>query len=429
MAPNTTVLSIAVESNLANAMNFLIFDIILISLVFHLTSDVSGRLNYADLNAGEPRRLFLTSPPVIGGGLCSTRPIRAGLLLFARVLGMLLILATNLTINGRSLPALERKSVELVIPGSLSNFTEEGAEISMLRRAGCLGTANHELSPIEGVENITFYGEIRDQVCEVDKELVFRNSVKFSQKLLKYNLTAGSCVRNEKRVRDQIPVALYFCEFGRLACLFDPTNPPRVLLRSCRGIVFNNNLTYMADEGTLWPEMPREESEARIVSGIDWKDDLWFDSVFKMQHSPIEDILHATYGAQVANRTVTVRKESPRTDISAFWFVALALKVAIVVLLGLMSFHLWRQGFRTVAHDERRIAELLRRRIEDNDPRLTVRQDLMPNIYLNAERSSGKLQIYAAGRPGATLTQPGIAGNVDQLDNNYQIHLDEAQFY
>lgn len=425
----TTVITLPVESNLANAVNFVIFDIILISLVFHLTSDVSGRLNDADLHTGEPRRLFLTSPPVIGGGLCSTRPFRAGVLLFARILGLFLILATNLTITGKSDALVTTKLAEVVVPGSLANFSVEDTETSMLRRAECLGSASTNLSASGELENILFYGEIRNEVCEVDKELVFRDSVKFSQKLLKYNLSTGSCTRNEERVRNGFRAALFYCETARVLCLFDEFIPERVSLRTCRGLVLNNGVTYMADEGTIWPEMPREESEARIVSGIDWRDDRWFDSIFTMSSSTIEDNIHATYGAFVANRTIKVRKEVPKTKISALWFAAFSLKLLIVIILAIFSLHLWRRGFRTVAHDEKRIAELLRRRIEQNDPRLTIRDELMPSIYLNADRSNGRLQVYAAGRPGATSTQPGISGNVDQNDGNFQRHLEEAQHY
>lgn len=428
MVFNTTVLTIPVESNLANALNFLIFDVVLISLVFHLTSDVSGRLNDADLSAGEPRVLFFTSPPVIGGGLCTTRPFRASLLLFARILGLLLILVTNLTIGGKSEAVLRTQRAEVVVPGSLENFTVEDTEISMLRRSGCLGSASTNFSTDGVIENITFYGEIRNDECEVDKELVFPKAVKFSQRLVKYNISTGNCVRNEERERNNIRVALFYCDTARIGCLFDYFRPERPLLRTCRGVIWSNGLTYIADEGTVWPEMPREEAEARLVSGIDWRDDQWFDSIFTMPSVSMEDNLHATYGAFLENRTVTVRKELPRTDISAFWFAALALKLLIVAILGVTSFSLWKQGFETVAHDERRIAQILRRRIEQNDPRLTVRNDFMPNIYLNAgRRDNGRLHVFASGRRTRQI-EPGTSGNVVE-DANYQRHLEEAEHY
>lgn len=96
-----------------NVLNFLVFDIILILLVYLLSSDVMQRLNDMALRDGKLHRLFITYPPVLGGGLCSTNRLRAQLLLLARLLGLGLILASGLAVKGeaRAEPFLASRNV------------------------------------------------------------------------------------------------------------------------------------------------------------------------------------------------------------------------------------------------------------------------------------------------------------------------------
>jgi len=129
----------------------------------------------------------------------------------------------------------------------------------------------------------------------------------------------------------------------------------------------------------------------------------------------------------------------PITVIKPLWFAALGLKLMLICILAVTSRILWNKGYAPVAHDEMRMAELLRRRIEELDPRITIsRKDKTPTIYLNAHpqtqdstgfSSSKRVRVYAAGRPGASKYKPGISGGVDQTDPNYHVHASEALFY
>ncbi len=89
------MLEIDLPSNMVNLINFVIFDILLISLVFFLTTEISGRLNYLSLSDGNPRRLEIRCPPILGGGLCSTSRLRMHCLFFLRFLAFVLIFASN----------------------------------------------------------------------------------------------------------------------------------------------------------------------------------------------------------------------------------------------------------------------------------------------------------------------------------------------
>ena len=86
-----------------------------------------------------------------------------------------------------------------------------------------------------------------------------------------------------------------------------------------------------------------------------------------------------------------------------------------------------RAGFHTVLHDEQRLAELLRQRLEEMDPRLTqAASSNRPPIFLTAERATGSMVVSASGRPGSS--QLDSIGVLDH-DPNLLRHLEEAQHY
>lgn len=188
--------------------------------------------------------------------------------------------------------------------------------------------------------------------------------------------------------------------------------------------------------------MPEEPTDARKFERLNVSSEAWLPLWGSGLYGTAIEGVHMVYGSgQEANKTVKVYENKNVTVIKPFWFAALGLKLLLVIILAVTSLILWNMGYSPVAHDEMRLAELLRRRIEENDPRLTVlSRDATPSIYLNADAPSqdlsgnsasgrGRVRVYAAGRPGASQDQPGISGSVNQSDPNYQRHADEAAFY
>lgn len=426
-APVLQDLNLNVSSNWINVINFLIFDIALISSVYFLTSDVMGRLNDAALRDGQPHRLIISSPPVLGGGLCSTHRVRVSLLLMARLLGLVLILATNLTIKGKT--EFETKSVQrqVYVLGNVSTFSEDQFEEAVINRTGCLGNRNFSLEPGRPNETVAYYGEIRDTGCVTDVSLV-RDPISLATDVINENMTTGLCPEYHLRTRNDIAAAEFFCETGTVQCLMSLLDPQIVDLRTCRAIIQRDNATFIAEEGAPWPEMPFEGTEARLVSGIDFRDRFWLDAIFINQDS-IADAIHAAHFAVTASRQVLEQVEREVTLVSPLWFAAFGLKFILVLVLAITSLVLMRAGYRTVAHDEQRLAELLRLRLEENNPRLTQGSpgSAGPTIYLTAQpgpQHSGMI-VSAVGRPGVSRQ----TSQQQQSDRNLQRHLDEARHY
>ena len=87
-------------SDWANLINTVIFEFLLLTLIFHLTSDVCACLNYLALVDRSVRDLVIVSPPLVGGGLISTNRKRSMFLIALRGLSIFLIFGSALTIDG-----------------------------------------------------------------------------------------------------------------------------------------------------------------------------------------------------------------------------------------------------------------------------------------------------------------------------------------
>lgn len=430
----TRTFELPISSNYINAANFLVFDVVLISLVYLLTSDIMGRLNDSTLRDGEPHRVTILCPPVLGGGLCTTHQARGWVLLILRLLGLGLILMTNMTIKGKNTVSVIKVNSAVLARGNVSKIkdAEDFAEKTLLR-SSCQGGREPAKAGNEGNTTILYYGEIRgkERKCITNRSLLnLERTVEFSSQILNRTMTTGKqpCMARA-RTRFGFKVAEYFCPQATLSCLFAP-GEPEPDLESCRGLLEHKGETYICEEGSAFPEMyPPELTEARWVKGLHFRDTFWLDGIF-FSTNIMKDAIDAGYAMRTEERTVLEEKKLEKTVIDVLWFVALAFKLMLVFALGLTSFFLKRAGFHTVLHDEQRLAQLLSTRIEENDPygrrRTTGIEE--GSIFLNAEQSTDGLLVTADSRPrrNSQATAPG--GAALRPRRNSEIHRLEAMY-
>ncbi len=388
--------TLPISSKLVQPLNFAVFDIVLISLVFHFSSDVAGRLNDVVLRHGAPERLHINCPPVIGGGLVSTRKVHVALLLLVRVVGLALILASELTLNGITQRVDFTVQDKLMQAGQVTNFSREQYQHSIIRRTSCIASNG----------TLMYYGLVigDKNECVTDLDVVFDKAVRFGLDIVNETMGLGKILRRRRRGR----LHEIYHERGIMQC---ENIGGKLNNDSCRAVLKFNNVTYLSESGAVRPAMPDEPTEARIIENHDWQDDRWFDGGLIELDFNLVDAIHAVYGASVQNTTITLKRGENRTDVSVLWLAALLGKVLIVVALALAIVVLRAKGYRVVVNDERRLVELLRRRIEEADPRLT--RDGEPNIFLNAARQpSRRLHIVAAGHPGAPQASTANAASI-----------------
>jgi len=166
-------IQIPMSSAIMNTCNFLLFDILLSTILFWITGTIAGLENSKCAKRREQNQLFLRNPPLIGVGLTTTRRSVFRCLALLRVCGMCVILSTNFLIEGISCE-VETTSVEnVVVPGKLP-FKPDLIELrgSMRRRRSCQGRIPKTRE--------WYFGELRlGKKCELRKDLISTPIVSF----------------------------------------------------------------------------------------------------------------------------------------------------------------------------------------------------------------------------------------------------------
>lgn len=419
---NTMV--IPIQSSYFNVLNFIVFDVFLVSAVFLGTGWLTGLGNDYDLKDGRSQRLYLIAPPIIGGGLCGTRRWRGYLFSAMRLAALILVLVSNVCIEGSDSTRIERQERTLLVSGSLANST-----LVEVRRAALLGFGCTSLDK----DMYTIYGELRmnsenEQVCVTDPKLL-DNPLKTGKYVKDAKLKTGNCTSTllGKGGREGSPIKVdvyaYICEHATLRC--NHLNG-RFFHESCRGIARSEaGGYYLVDTGNLNPvDPPQHGTYALEVKNKNLGSRDWMDTypTAVIEQSVLDDVV-ATTKAFSAVRQVSVRVSTPVTYVSHFWWGLLAIKILLVASLLFFTIWLWMAGFRPVAHDEHGLAQLIANGIEDEwDDASGPRTEQNPS-----EPSSSRSQIRLLAQDPQHGFIVYAEGYKERVDNNQKYHDYEAQ--
>lgn len=391
-----------ISSNYVTIINFLIFDVTLISLLYLLTEDVMGRLNDWTLRDGNPHRLFIACPPLLGGGLCTTSRVRAHLMFLIRFLGLGLILMSTLCIQGESRAEIFKVNGNVLTHGNISYVNDpETFNEKVFLRSTCQG------SRVEGNRTIIHHGELRQArkkqgltlECVIDRDLLTGLRFEYDPRVLSLNVTTGrGCT--SKRLTDKRgdSIAVYFCPYATLICLFDPgaVQPNR---NTCRGVLRHDGEMYLCEEGAAFPDMfPREPTEMHWARGIAVNDTFWLEAAVHV--ASLQDVIDASSVAYMERRLVKKKRNVDWTVINPLWFAVLALKVLLVLVLAVSALFLKKSGYHPVVHDEGCLFGLLYKMIEERtwpERRKTGLED--HSIFLNVHQSAAGPVIIADIHP------------------------------
>lgn len=422
-------IELAISSNYVNVFNFLVFDVVLISLLYLLTADLMGRLNDVALDDKKPHLLIIASPPVLGGGLCTTYSKRTQILLMlARLVGIGLILTSNLTIQGGKRFHRVPSEMTVVARGNPSHVTdvEEFSELQIIR-SGCQGSR----PPTEKEPNstIVYYGDLRVNhadknkiECITDRRLLNNDTiVEFATQIDYLNVTTGQgCTSFKSRLKNGVVMGNYRCPHATISCVFF-VHDTELTLDSCKGLLRHEGQTYMSEEGAVTPDMEKTPSHVQWIKGIDFRDTFWLNNVF-FHNFILKDILDVAYASRREQRTVLVQRTDDVTFVRQFWFAALALKVLLVAFFGLQSMHLQRKGYYPVVNDEKGLAGLLITRIAET----SLHEYEVGDLFLTAERSADGLLVSTDLRPRDN--SPCASQGGAPLRRNLEVHRLEARY-
>lgn len=418
-------IELRIWSTSVNILNFVVFDVALITLVYLLTADVAGRLNDRSLRDGNPRRLLILCPPVLGGGLCSTNRVRALLLLLVRLIGLGLILLSGLAIKGGARAELFHERANALTHGNTSMVHgADSLDEKVFLRSSFQG------SRIKGGRTTLHYGELREVQkggkptleCITDPALLTGTVVEFDTRIRNVTVTTGPSCKSRKRtnLRHQT-VADFFRTSATLTCLFD-RGDDQPNIKFCRGVLRHAGDTYIVEEGAAWPQMPAEPTELRWVRGLPVSDTFWLDAALLGVDMSMKDVIDTSFSAHLQRRVVRKRRIVGFTVIHPFWFAALALKILLICALASSSALLKRSGFHPAAHDEASLSVLLHTAIEEKSwPEMRKPGPEVGGIFLNAHRTADGVSVAADIGPRRDRFAL-------EMDANLDLHRLEARY-
>ena len=424
-------ITLNIPSKWANLGNFFVFDILLITLVFTITSDLAGRLNGWSLSDGKVHPLYILSPPVVGGGLSSIRKPCGYALAFVRLFALVLVLVSNACIEGSDIFTTKMESRQILAIGNVKTLSEDQYENNIMLRSGC----RKQIS-----DGRTLYGDLRVMPdhsieCVTDQRLLSAPFI--TGAYLNASLDSGKCQTtrtfltkvNRGKFFFNISYSLKQCDRATLRCV-EPNAELRLFEELCRGIVKGErSRTYLCDDGEITVGDIPIMRTCLLIENLDFRSTEWVAAAkFFTKSSPyVIDEIMAMLAVSNVTKQVLVENRVPVTFISLVWFVVMGLKLIIVVGLAISSCCLWKNGYRPVAHDEPRLADLILAGLEENPPQSAPESCESDNRSVCS--GSGEIRITGRKIRGSRLIISAIGYNELSPSVNEEKDEQEREFW
>lgn len=384
-------IQLPMSSALMNLFNFLLFDILLATVLFWITGTIAGLENSKSARRQVSNQLFLRNPPLIGVGLTCTRRNVFRWLALARVCGMAMILSTNFLIEGISCEVETAAVRSVVVAGKVPEtyqFNSTKLREYVRLRMSCQGRCTDSDS--------WYYGELRidekanTKSCELRKHLVAKPIIRFGLTMDDVTVPLDrfkSCKMKSGRTKNSYHT--FSCaDFGTVACKIEspfgakipgvrtvggpspiPKTHQKTFTKECHGIVRVNRTEYTCSGAALFPgrddfivQKPVAERVARCrraldidVSNSDWIPLLSTRVKFR-------DAVTAVHGA--GRKKMRVKVESPQhtfdvSHVHIAWFALFGVFSMCLLLLIGYDCALRFQGYSPSAHNEIGLGSLL----------------------------------------------------------------------
>ena len=396
-----------IPSNWTNVINTIVFEFVLLTLVFYLTADVCARLNYLALVDGSIQDLVVVSPPLVGGGLISTSRKRSMFMIVLRGLGVVLIFGSALTIDGesRTEKVYTRKLVRTAADVPFNTTKNQIVEFIEMRMS-CTTTENNSL----------VFGRLDfDGYCETDV-LLLESAIRIRNETIMPNISLSSdrcyneTVSRAVLRRNKILHMTFTCKEGIQKAYFHCYGI------TCQGLfkLSESKWTFCGGiKNLLHSPQISVNTRCRGAENLGEIQDRWFDAtdVFFIRtrsspsqlasplgNFPIAETIYIISLMGIESRNVPSFKTYDATNIQRMWFLCLTVKLLLVVSLALSSIWLRVKRAKAVLKDDRALVELLHQTLDDSFGAQTG--DQRNTIYLHLNTSEeGTRNIWASSVP------------------------------
>ena len=400
-------------SDWANFINTVIFEFLLLTFIFHLTSDVCARLNHLVLVDGSVRDLVVVSPPLIGGGLISTNRKRSMFMLALRGLSIFLIFGSALTIDGESetkkvfSTKLVRTTADVPV-----NTTAKLIDDLVDLRMTCTTTENDSM--VFGRLDNDGYCEtnllllerairIKNEATPTDINLSFPSGCHHNETVLeefqdgrKYSRVTYSCkedvqkasifctrmaIKNDDKAYHLCMGSFKLSESKWALCEYADDKHPHLSI-SIKGLC--HAAENLDDEQDRWPKI-----SIPLLSPL---------SPRIPDNFTIIDLIGAVSVIGVKSRVIPSFERRDSTNIDEIWFLCLTIKLILVVSLASSSIWLRRKGAKPVLKNDQALIELLRQNLNDSFGARSG--DQRQTIYLHLRTTGdGTRNVWASSVP------------------------------
>ncbi len=361
-----------ISSDWTNVINAIIFETVLITLIFWLTADICARLNYLSLLDGSVQDLVVMSPPLVGGDVISTSRQRSFVMIALRSLGILLFFGTTMTVDGETIDVPLKRTKTMRSPADLSNLnlSREAAyeAVNELIDLRYTCTVSYNNSMVFGHLEVSGY-------CETDDRLL-QNAVSISSGLELTSVSFSRSCRTKNIPLFYIHEAVIesvttTCEeVGRKASVYciRKRSQSVVDFSSCAASLKLNATKFAVCE---YFEQVVEGPSVSIntschpAANLGDVQDFWPKAAEITRSLRIIDLIGAVSVAGEQTQEVKRYESRDVTKLHHMWFLCFAIKLALLMLLGVVSVHLRCRGAKRVLNDDRALLSLLKQKLGD----------------------------------------------------------------
>lgn len=352
------MIEVPISSEVMNVLNFLVMDLLLLPYIMHVSGRIAGFANSETLKRGQPLKLVVFDPPVIGGGIVMARSMRRTFLVIARLSVVLAVAICNFGLEGRSRVRQVKREAVVRVPGDLTNSFEEIYNATE-RRMRCSGSSEQDLF---------VFGAVMDERCHLNSNVhVYIQGMSYD--LQSINASAKSCV---PRARCVTNATVYRCEYADLICGgVEPqsgcASADGILEDSCIAVVYSEDSDYawLCDQGWLAPSEVRRRVFCRGIVASRKDIELWVDHLWISTFDPLTAMFASAYGKEQREVVPIPEGDLLVTVVRVWWFVP---TVWVILIAGVLT-SCWLQchcnDLKIFAHDERGLTRLLQKGMND----------------------------------------------------------------
>lgn len=375
------------SSNYINFLNFILFDVLLISLIFFLTADVSGRLNHLSLLDGSKKPLIVISPPLVGGGLCSTNKRRSFVMLSVRIVAITLIFATAFTIEGDTIQVVRSRQETVRVPGPVpAGFNKTQIEAASSYQQSC------QISS----QGFIYHGRLsKNGRCESNPSLL-QDQIRVRTSHQPINVTLPcepvETSRNSRRV-----VREYRCPHQTSVIQCFQGVERNFSAQSCQGTVETpDKSSYICNTFEAREKNGTWFAQCRLAFNLNRARDYW-TKAGNLTNINLVELIGGTSVLALKGQKVKYIESKDITTVHKAWFGFFAAKIALVLVFIAVSCSLRKKGVRCILHDEHALMLLLRVNISQ---KFGLPNDQV-SLYLHSstKKNRGYKTFWVSARP------------------------------